>query len=129
MATTYVSADLKTSPKDRARFQLGDTGTMKDAEGVKTWLLQDEEVEAFIDLWGYSEGVAQCADALATRFAQEPEQYEDEAGVKVVWSSRIKTWQNLANQLRSGIAKTTANMGSPILSGRLSGPDMTGVRP
>jgi hypothetical protein len=101
LATTYDATALATSPKDRARDILGDKGDLINPEdGSAIWLRTDEEIQALIDLFGFAEGVAQCAEALASRYAQEPDQYQDEAGMVVRWSFKVATWQALAARLR-----------------------------
>lgn len=130
MPGTYDKTLLAAVPLYRARFQLGDKGDLRDPEtNDQVWLVDDDEISALIAINGYAEGVAQCADALAVRFAQEPDEYTDEAGVKVKWSLKIATWQNTAKQLRAGVTKTaTIPVGGRPVSGKTIGPDMTGVR-
>ncbi len=125
----YRSDLLLSSPKDRARFQLGDTGVLKDEAGAVVWLVSDEEIGSFVALFGYAEGVAQIADALTVRFAQEPTLYQDEGGVKVEWGKRFEAWARLAQSLRTNATKTVgANPGAPLLQTSL-GPDLRRVRP
>lgn len=102
MANSYDKATLSSDPVMRARYMLGDTGRLKDDAGATVWLLDQEEIDALITTFGFSEGVAQLADGLAVRFAQEPDKYADEGGVEIEWSSRINAWQSLANRLRTG---------------------------
>jgi len=129
LAYTYDPTGLKGSPLFRARYQLGDKGQLKDESGAQVWLSQDEELTALIDLFGYSEGVAQAADALAIQFAQEPTEYKDEQGVTVKWSDRIATWRALAAQLRAPTSVATATpTGGGYRSGVTRGPDMRGFR-
>ena len=98
MATNYSPA-LGTD-RDRARFIVGDTGELLDSSGEQVWLLQDETIEALLSQFGYAEGVAQICEALISRFAQEPDQYEEEGGIQVRWSERIKAWKELARRMR-----------------------------
>jgi len=80
---------------------LGDTN--EDAIG---WLIQDETIGAMLSQFPFSEAVAQLAMGLAVRFAQEPDWYDDEGGVRARWNSRVKAWQTLATSLRTGEGKT-----------------------
>lgn len=124
MAFSYDKSGLATSTLYRARFQLGDTNEASP-------LLDDDEISAMVDVYGYAEGVAQLADGLASRYAQDPDEYEDEGGVRVRWNQKIKVWQDLARRLRAGIAlanQPTATAG-PV-SGSITGPDLTvGILP
>jgi hypothetical protein len=128
MAGTYVKESLATSTKDMARFRLGDVGRLYDESGSQIWLLDDVEIAGLISVFGVMEGTAQCADALATRFAQEPTKYKDESGTEVEWSARISRWEKLAISLRSGDTQTSGYaIGGPAV-GQSTGPDMKGVR-
>jgi hypothetical protein len=129
MAATYVVANLKTSAKDRARFTLADVGALTDDAGAAVWLLQDEEIQAYVDMYGFAEGVAQCAERLAALAAQEPTKFKDETGLEVDWGKRWESWMETARKLRSGVASVKGALGSTVASGRVVGPDMTGVRP
>lgn len=122
MAATYDATDLQGSELFRARFALGDTD-------VANALLQDEEIEAQIAMYGYAEGVALCCDGLVTRFAQDPDEASDEGGVKVVWRERIAAWKDLAKRLRAGQVQTEEPVAKgAAMSGVLTAPDMTDYR-
>lgn len=122
MAFSYDSEALATSSLYRARFQLGDTDSARP-------LLQDAEITGMIAVYGDAEGVAQLADGLVSKYAQEPDEYEDEGGVKVKWSYKVKIWQDLAKRLRAGEAKVDPEQFSAYAIAPLSGPDVSGVRP
>jgi hypothetical protein len=122
MAFTYDKSQLDTSHLFRARFQLGDTDHTNP-------LVDDDEINALITVYGYAEGVAQVADGLVSKFAQEPDEYEDEGGVKVKWGQKIKVWQDLARRLRDGIAKVDPSIVRSPMIGTLTSPDLTGMRP
>lgn len=115
-----------TDPKDRARFLLGDV----DVAYGKA-LMSDEEIQANLTLWGFREGVAQCADHLASRFAQMPDEYgEGGEGVQVKWSLRVERWEKLARDLRSGTIQTDAAPAATLtvaLAATLEKPDQTGL--
>jgi hypothetical protein len=128
MAADYDPTVLSVSAKDRARFQLGDRGTLRDESGDPIWLLQNEEIEGLIELHGYAEGVAQCADALAADFAQQPRVYADESGTRVDMSDRVATWLALAAQLRRTGKPDTAPTGGAFMSAQTTGPSMEGWR-
>ena len=116
MVNTYDGTILGTDSTMRARYQLGDTGRILDDDDETVWLLDQEEIEGMIVAYGYAEGVAQLADGLAVRFAQEPDEYEDEGGVKVRWTERVAQWVNLAKRLRAGDVSTETSIptGRPL---------------
>lgn len=126
MGATYDATLLATSELCRARFALGDASFALEADA----LLQDEEIEALITLFGYAEGVAQCCDALMSRFAQSPDEYKDEGGVDARWTERIKAWAALAKRLRGGEVQTgTEQVPTRFHAGAaLTNPDMTEYR-
>lgn len=128
MAAGYDPSGLKTSIVYQARFQLGDKGQLRDEAGDQVWLLQDEEIQSNLELFGYNEGVARVADALAVQYAQEPSEYQDEGGVKVKWADRIQTWRSLAALLRTPSAATATPTGGGYLSRPSLGPYMGGFR-
>lgn len=125
---TYNAEQLSTSALYRARFALGDKGQMTDDAGSVIWHLSDEEINSLIAQYGYAEGVAQLAEGLAVQFAQEPDQYDDEGGVKVRWGDRIKAWLELARSLRQGASRDNSKIDSRQLLGTLSQPDVSGIR-
>lgn len=94
MSTTYSVTDQ--TPKDKARFLLGDTGV----DGG-TFLLQDEEIASFLSGVPFNDGVALIADGLATRFAQFPDEQETAGGSKTKWSERVEGWRELAHRMRT----------------------------
>lgn len=116
MANSYDPSVLATDAVMRARYLLGDTGRLKDDAGATVWLIDQEEIAGLLaGAPAFNEGVAQCADGLATRFAQEPNKYRDEAGVEIDWRDRVRTWLDLANRLRSGeVANTEVPSGRPL---------------
>lgn len=126
MGATYDSAQLGESELYRARFALGDSGFTTEDEA----LLQDEEIEALIEMYGYAEGVAQCCDALVTRFAQDPDEHEDEGKVRAKWTERIKAWKDLAKRLRAGTVTTSTALVPTGFSagGAITLPSMTDYR-
>lgn len=115
---------VATSGLQRARFLLGDVENA-------ALLLTDEEIAGMIAAFGWTEGVAQCADSLVSRFAQDPTSYEDEGGMKVNFYQRMEAWEKLAKRLRSGEIRPLENrgLGGGPASGELANPPMSGVRP
>ncbi|MBI1756193.1 MAG: hypothetical protein HYR64_03700 [Fimbriimonas ginsengisoli] len=112
------------APRDHARLALGDT----DAASP---LLDDETLDAKLSSSGYLEAVAQLAEALATRFAQEPDRYsEGQAGLSAQWTQRIAAWRKLAEDCRSGRIAPPGGAASrpPARVGSLDAPDMGGMR-
>jgi hypothetical protein len=124
MATSYsINA---TTPKDKARLLLGDTGV----DGT-VFLLTDEEINSFLGQVPFNEGVALLAESLATRFAQYPDQTDTPGGSSIKWTERVPAWLELAKRMRAG--------GNPLASapqrtmaklGTLSNPPsvLSGVR-
>lgn len=94
MASSYNP--LVTTPKDKARLLLGDTGVDSNA----IFLLTDEEITAFLGTVPFNEAVALLAEGLAARFAQYPDETETAGGSKLKWTERVKTWLELAKRLR-----------------------------
>lgn len=121
MAFTYEKEALATSPLFRARYELGDTNPDKA-------LLDDAEINGLITYHGYSAGVAKLADGLAAKYAQEPDEYEDEGGVKVKWSYKVKVWQETAKRLRAEAATVETALAQPYGIGTLVNPCMEGFR-
>lgn len=78
--------------RDRARAQLGDTETVQ--------LLTDAHMDAALELYGYTLGVAFMADELAVRFARKPTSVSN-SGKSVSWAERVRAWQALAIRLRA----------------------------
>lgn len=116
--------------RDRARFMLGDTGALLDDAGGQVWLLQDETLDALIETYGFREAVALAADGLVARFAQEPDSYADEGGVKVEWRERIDAWRDLAKRMRVSAVGDVASViqGGRYESAPSTGPDMSALR-
>lgn len=125
---SYDKTALKTDPVMHARYMLGDTGRLKDDAGATVWLLDQEEIQGLIDLNGFNEGVAQLADGLVTRFAQDPDKYADEGGVETEWTERIKAWKELAKSLRSGAVKSSSVATGRPLASPLANVDTTELR-
>ena len=122
MSFSYNAAQLSSSLVYRARLELGDTL----APGV----LQDEEIQFYVDQHGYDLGVAFCADACYSRVSQDPDRYKDMGGVEVEWTQqRVRHWAELAAKKRSGESSTTiSSPGTVSVARRTIGPDMTPFR-
>lgn len=116
---------------DRARLLLGDTGTIKDSGGDPLWLLDNATIDALIQAEGFAEGVAQAAEALITRFAQEPDELTEEGdrGLSLKWTERVSAWRELAARMRSGLGGSAQVVrGGRVLTGQPHSPDMTKLR-
>lgn len=113
--------------RDRARRDLGDTGTLLDEEGAAVWYHSDELIAAQIAAFGYNEGIAQLADGLRVRFSQEPEILQEETtGLRLELKARIDALLEVARRLRSSASVvTTAVQGSAYAVGQLSSPKVT----
>ena len=120
MSASY-SDDL-TIGLNRARFLLGDTDTT-------TALLQDAAILAMLASFDYNEAVAQLAMGLASDAAQDPDSYEADGGLKLVFAQKIKTWQALAKDLRQNTQVTAPAVPRSGLSvGLIKQPDTRGLR-
>lgn len=119
MATTYVPT--LSTPKDRARLLLGDTGV----DG-NSFLLTDEEINAMLTASKFNSAVADLAESLATRFAQFPDETDTPGGHKLKWSERVAAWQELAKRLRADANKGTRR-GAAYL-GTLTNPTESKIR-
>ena len=117
------------TPLYRARRLLSDVGEMKDMTGATVWNYSNEEVQGWIDVDGFNEGVAKLAQSLATKFAQEPVSYRDDGGVAIDFAPRIKQLQELAKALRSNVSRElTLGVGAAVfMGGQLSGPSLKGL--
>jgi hypothetical protein len=96
--------------RDHARLALSDL----DAAAP---LLDDGTMDAKLSQLGYLEGLAQLADALAVRAAQDPNKYaEGAAGLSAEWSQRVESWRRLAEDCRSGAIQIPTGIRRPGIS-------------
>lgn len=111
------------TPRDRARLALGDTGFLTGGDGQPIWLLQDETLDALL-AQGYELGVAEAADALVARFAQLPDKLDESEGARQEWSERILAWKDLAKRMRAARPTQTpsATIGGSSAIGRIKDP-------
>ena len=93
---------------DRMRFALGDVD-------VAVALEQDETYAANLALHGEQLAIAVMAEALAARFAQDPDSFQT-GSLAVTWRERVKTWLALANRIRAELSAV-----SGALAGALTG--------
>ena len=108
MAVTYVST-LPTD-KDRVRFFIQDTV-------VATALLQDEEINAIIGLYGtYQTAAVACCDVLASKYAGESDM-EEIGNLKVSASSVSKKYRDLSTRLRELFSRTIGAYSGGISKG------------
>lgn len=119
MTATY-DATLPTA-KDRLRFALGDT-TMTDV------LEQDETYVAALTLYSEPLATAVMAEALAARFAREPDSISGAAG-SISWRERVKTWLALAERMRGAVATTSGAMAGTMIATRGDETQSEYVRP
>lgn len=108
---------------DHARLALADTDSANQ-------LLQDETIVAKLSVFGYLEGLAQLADSLAVRAAQDPTRYaEGSVGLTAEWTDRVAAWRKLADDCRAGGISDPSGVSKPrIAVGELSAPDLTRLR-
>jgi osmotically-inducible protein OsmY len=90
MAATFDNT-LPTA-RDRARYQLGDTNVAAPLE-------QDATYDANLALYGDALAIAVMAEALASRYAQQPSSIGSQ-GDSIAWGERIRTWLALAQRIR-----------------------------
>lgn len=112
--STYAPNLAADEGLNQARMELGDVGHIVDDAGDQQWILKDVEITALIAGYGYSEGVAKCADSCITRCAQQPDLYEDESQARVEWKSRIQAWKYLAARLRSKVGEKETATETPM---------------
>ncbi|RYG38230.1 hypothetical protein EON81_04235 [bacterium] len=128
MGSTYHPAHDR--PLDRARFALGDTGRLLDEVGEQVWLLADDTIIAELaPPQGYRFGLSVLAEGLAVRFAQDPDDYEEEDGIKVKWTERVPAWEKLAARMRAPVpAGESAASGASYGIAQMAAPDLSGLR-
>jgi hypothetical protein len=91
-------SDTLETDLDRARAFIGDT-----SNDAATELVTDDHIDAVLALYTpLSDAVAFLASELAVRFAQQPGRVALPSGLSVSWDERVKAWQALAQQARSG---------------------------
>lgn len=90
------------TPLDHIRLALGDHHSDSVAGPVTDPLLLDAVIQAKVDALGYVEALAQLAESLAARFAQQPDEYSESGGLRFKWSERVTQWLELARRARSG---------------------------
>jgi hypothetical protein len=122
MATNYDPNSA--AVRDRARRELGDTGTLRDESDDQVWFHTDELIAAQVEAFGYNEGIAQLADGLRVRFSQEPEiSQEETTGARVELKARIAALLEVAKRLRTtSSAAPAAVIGSAYVVGQLTQP-------
>jgi hypothetical protein len=120
MAASY-STDLSIG-LNRARYLLGDTDTTSA-------LLQDDEITGMLALYNFNEAVAQLAMGLASKYAQEPDQYNADGGLEYSFKLRVDAWKALAVNMRNVAEKPTDAVPRPGISvGSLKQPDTSRLR-
>ena len=130
MAYTFNSANASdVNSVDRARRLLADTGQLTDASGTAIWEFSDEEIQGWITVDGFAEGVAKLADSLATKFSREPSSYSDDGGLRVEFRERINQLNKLARELRGSIIQNSPlPSGGNFIGGVIPNPSTGGLR-
>lgn len=104
MVATFNAA--LSSQRDRLRFALGDTDT-------EAPLLPDETYDAALEQQGsYPLAGALLAEALAARYAQEPDSVAISGELTVSWRVRVQTWLGLAAKWRAEAARLASGLRS-----------------
>lgn len=121
MATTYDPLQL--TPRDRARFYVGDTDMTKP-------LLQDEEYDAQLMQYEFSSALAEILESLANKFSSYPDEYDEQGRIRVSWRNRGQAWLANAKRLReqSGAPAPTSPQNNGISIGTIA-VDNSGYRP
>jgi hypothetical protein len=88
--------------KDHVRLALGDKHDQPTIGVVSDALLQDAVIEAKITAVGYVQALAELAEALASQYAQMPDQYSESGGLTLRWGERVSAWHALAAAARGG---------------------------
>lgn len=103
--------------------------TVQEGRAVGEFLLADETIDGMLSKFTYGESLAQLADSLASRFAQEPDRISD-SGVSVSWKDRVATWRQLAKDARAGkyIPPTATAVDRGPVIGLIEAPDVTQLR-
>lgn len=110
MAFSYSAANVGAEGRDYARFLLGDTA-------AETAVLQDEEIDALLGRLSFAEAVAQAAESCVARVSQQPDEFEDEGGLKTKWTQqRVRHWNELAARMRARVVPST----TPVAAGPVS---------
>jgi ABC-type Fe3+ transport system substrate-binding protein len=68
-------------------------------------LFENATYDAKLAVRSYPIALAEICDALVSKFAQDPDEYDMGGGTgggKAVWRERIKAWKDLAKLARSG---------------------------
>ena len=83
--------------KDAARSILGDTDSSSE-------LLADATITANLTVNGWNDGLALCADAIASIYARRAESYTDGlTGNRTQWADRAGFYRDLAAKARAGV--------------------------
>lgn len=120
MGFTYVASQAGTNALHRARFLLGDT-VESDLGGSRIYLIEDEEITSTLTGRPFNAGLADLADALATKLSLEAEEYSDESGVKTVMRERVRRLEKLAATRRAMGSIDDSSGSSGASAGSISG--------
>lgn len=120
MAATFDPA-LATK-RDEARMWLGDYHTNASAGVVANAYFQDATYDAKIAAYTFPEAVAQLANALVSKYANQPDLYEEGHSLKLEWRARLATWRAIAAEARKSGAKPSVNYRPGIALGQMTNP-------
>lgn len=116
MAKTYTAGSGL--DKDRARLRLGDTVNM---------VLDDLEIQDLLTTYGFQEGTAQCAEAIAAYWSSRAEKWT-EGDQQEDFGDRAEKYFTLAREIRA----TQQNPSAPKRTGSAVGdstrPSLIGYR-
>jgi hypothetical protein len=81
--------------KDFVRFLIDDT----DPSNA---ILHDEEITALLNTVGYRQAIAFICERLVIRYGNQPSFFQEHYGIEVQWKSKVKVWEDLRDEARSG---------------------------
>lgn len=109
-----------TSPKDRIRFELGDTG-----EGGIAFMIPDESIEALLGTETYAVALRKTGLSLLARIAQRPDYLDAQGGIRTEWRNRIEAIKTVLRSIEEDrVAVVSATVTAAADGGRI----VTGMR-
>lgn len=95
MAVVFTYNPLLSSTLDHARFHLGDTNENAP-------LLDDNTITSQLNTYGWSQGLANLASGLLSRYGREPVKYDEGGGIIVDLTGRLEEWRRLYTNAING---------------------------
>ena len=120
MAATFDPA--LSSKRDEVRLWLGDYHTNAAAGPVADAYLQDATIDAKLAAYPFNEATAQLANALISKYANKPDEYEEGNSLKLQWHNRLASWKETVSEARKAGAAPALTFRPGIAIGRLGSP-------